>query len=56
VSTVWFQDWAYSEFVTPSGQKPGVVSTTHTLALASTACTAEMYCFTLAAYSAGPQL
>lgn len=56
VSTVWFHDCGYSEFVTPSGQNPGVVSTTHTLALASTAWIAEMYCFTLAAYSAGPQL
>ena len=46
VSTVWFHDCGYSELVTPSGQKPGVVRIAHTLAFAFAACIADSYCRT----------
>ncbi len=53
-STVWFHGWGLPGAVSPSGQLPGVVSTTPTWMVGSTAFIAAMYWAATAAYSAGP--
>jgi hypothetical protein len=51
--TVWFQSIVSPVPTTPSGQKPGVVSTAQTLIFGSTAFMAERNWRKLAAYVSG---